>query len=420
MRPLIHRIISASLSPNTTRADVISAFAVMCTPWTWRCGLALDQVRGWFRKQYGVDSVALFQSGRVALYEVLKSFGIGTGDEVIIQAFTCVAVYNSVSWTGATAVFSDIDDSLNISPKDTEALITKKTKAIIVQHTFGNPADMTALAALSKKYNILLIEDCAHALGATWKGKPVGSFGDAACFSFGRDKAVSSVWGGAAIIREKNAALRLRQKEEAYPYPSGTWIFQQLLHPILFSLILPLYQSGLGKAMVAFFVWAHVISKPVDPREYTGGFPKEYLHRYPNALAQLLIPQLQRLDESVALRQQASTEYARSLDSLYRQIPIRTGASLLRYPVYCTNRDVVYQQAKRNGVLLGTWYSHVVDPKAVDLTAIGYTVGQCPKAEYAAANILNIPTLLVSSDLSYTESVLNRIAKEGKRRNKKI
>lgn len=413
----LRKIISASLSPNTTREDVLSALMVAGLPWTWRDGQALDQVREWFRKRYTVGSVSLFQSGRVALYEVLKSFGIGTGDEVIIQAFTCVAVYNSVSWTGATAVFCDIDESLNINPAHVASLVTKKTKAIIVQHTFGNPADMTALVALSKKYNILLIEDCAHALGASWKGKPVGSFGDAACFSFGRDKAVSSVWGGVAIIREKKAAQRLLRQEEMYPYPSAIWIFQQLLHPILFSLILPLYQSGLGKAMVAFFVWAHVISKPVDPKEYTGGFPKEYLHRYPNALAQMVLPQLERLDQSVSVRRQRSTEYARRLDPLYRPITMRDGASLLRYPLLCTARDETYQLAKRKGILLGTWYSHVVDPKAVDLTVIGYISGQCPRAEHVAHTILNIPTLLSPADSQYLLSVLNTIAQKKKKPN---
>ena len=120
---------------------------------------------------------------------------IGEGDEVLVQAFTCVAVPNSVLWAQATPVYADIDATLNIDPIDVEKKITNRTKAIIVQHTFGIPADMDALVALAKKHNILLIEDCAHSLGATYKGKKVGTFGDAAFFSFGRDKVVSSVFG---------------------------------------------------------------------------------------------------------------------------------------------------------------------------------------------------------------------------------
>ena len=162
-------MISPSLSPNTGRTDVLKALAVLLMPWTWKKGGALLWVRQWFVDYLGVGEVAFFNSGRSALLAILESFGIGAGDEVIVQAFTCVAVPNSVIWAGAKPVYVDIDESYNTDPIDAEKKITKKTKALIVQNSFGIPAQIEKLLLLAKKYKFLVIEDCAHALGATYK-----------------------------------------------------------------------------------------------------------------------------------------------------------------------------------------------------------------------------------------------------------
>lgn len=115
---------------------------------------------------------------------------------MILQAYTCVSVSNAIIATGAKPIYVDIDaQTLNINPQLIEKHITQKTKAIIVQHTFGIPADIHAIQSIVKKHQLFFIEDCAHALGAQYKEKMVGSFGDIAVYSFGRDKVISSVNG---------------------------------------------------------------------------------------------------------------------------------------------------------------------------------------------------------------------------------
>jgi dTDP-4-amino-4,6-dideoxygalactose transaminase len=124
-------------------------------------------------------------SGTDALYLSLKALDIGPGDEVITVSFTFIATVEAISYVGAKPVFVDINlDTFNLDPEELEKKITPKTKAIIPVHLYGQPADMDPIMKIAKKYNLFIVEDCAQAVGATYKGKRVGSIGDIGCFSF--------------------------------------------------------------------------------------------------------------------------------------------------------------------------------------------------------------------------------------------
>ncbi len=135
-------------------------------------------------------------SGTSALIMACRAIGIGPGDEVIVPAYTFIATAQAVLQCGALPVFADIDDTFTISPESIKKLITKKTKAIVVVHIFGNVCNMDAILSIAKKYAIPVIEDCAQAIGATYKNKEVGSIGDIGCFSFNRLKALPTGQGG--------------------------------------------------------------------------------------------------------------------------------------------------------------------------------------------------------------------------------
>lgn len=395
---VVSRIISASLSPNTEQDDVWRAIAVLFAPWRWKKGDGVERARAWLRSYTHTETVELFNSGRSALLAVLNAFSIGAGDEVIIQAFTCVAVPNSIRWAGATPIYADITPSYNLDPKDIEKKITPKTKAIIVQHTFGMPADMDAIQSISHKYKLLLIEDCAHGLGAAYKGKKLGAIGDAAFFSFGRDKVVSSVWGGAAVISDayKDEARRLKTYHDSLTMPGFFWIFQQLLHPVVFSVILPLYRLGLGKVLLAALQKLGLLSYPVYPEEKLGIQPRDFPSRYPNALSLLLERQLHKLDRFIAARTAVSLYYTHELHHHVPPNDIKPG--FLRYPILVAKPDSIMRKAKVAGILLGNWYRDVIAPHGVDMSVAGYTTGSCPVAEKAAARIINLPTRISLSD----------------------
>lgn len=145
-------------------------------------------------------------NGTVALEVALRAAGIECGDEVIVPPFTFVATATAVLLCHGIPVFADIDPvTLNLSPSAVEAAITPRTRAIIVVHFGGHPADMDAFTALANKYHLALIEDCAHAHGALWNNVPVGAFGVAGTFSFQAFKLITSGEGG--IVLTNSSAI---------------------------------------------------------------------------------------------------------------------------------------------------------------------------------------------------------------------
>lgn len=388
-------IITIGISPNTQSDDVKQALKVLCMPWRWYQEDARNQVTSWFKKQYTFHHVILFSSGRSALTALLTAFGVGDGDEVILQAFTCMVVPNAIRFTGAAPRYVDIDESANIDPACIEAKITSRTKAIIVQHTFGTPADMDSIMRIAHTHHVLVIEDCAHALGAVYKGRKVGTIGDGAIVSFGRDKIISSIFGGAAIVNAKWPMIndKLEKIQKKLPQPSFFWTAQQLLHPIAMSVVLPLYKSGIGKLFLVILQKLHVLSFPVSKVELSGNKPKNYIMRYPNALAYVLVRQLQKLDAYTTVRQTISLHYEKEFKKMH--IPYlgdREQSARLRFGMISDNQKQIFLKAKRQGVLLGNWYHNIVDPEGSDISKAGYVKGSCPKAELLAKTIVNLPT----------------------------
>lgn len=409
------RVISASLSPNTETDDVLTAWFVLFRPHIWTRGVTLDAVTRWFRERYHPLSFFTFSSGRVALYALLHALNIKKGDEVIMQAFTCVAVPNSIRWAGATPIYADIDASYNLSPSDVEKKITNKTKAIIVQHTFGITANIEELMRLAKAHDLLLIEDCAHALGAEFHGKKVGAIGHAAFFSFGRDKALSSVWGGAAMINRScsvmNASEKLKKFHTSLPDPSLWWTFQQLMHPISFSIILPLYKSGVGKIILVVLQKLSMLSYPVFPEEKMGKMPRILLSKYPNGLSVLLLRQLKKLPKFMKRRKESTDKIVSTfMGHTEVSLPeIPEGSVPLRYPLLVSEPKAILRKAKRHTILLGNWYRNIIDPEGVNMRITGYVGGSCPIAEEKSKHVVNIPTLVSNSQLERVLRVFRTI-----------
>ncbi|HYM10768.1 MAG TPA: DegT/DnrJ/EryC1/StrS family aminotransferase, partial [Bryobacterales bacterium] len=139
-------------------------------------------------------------SGTAALHTAVAALEVGPGDEVILPAWTWHSSYNAIVLAGALPVFAEIDESFNLDPADIEGKITPHTKAIMAVHLQGNPCDMDPVLAIARKHGIKVIEDCAQSLGASYKGKPVGSLGDVGMYSMQINKTITAGEAGALAI----------------------------------------------------------------------------------------------------------------------------------------------------------------------------------------------------------------------------
>jgi dTDP-4-amino-4,6-dideoxygalactose transaminase len=168
---------------------------------------------GAFEAEYaayqGVKHCVSVANGTDALHIALRALGIGPGDEVITVAHTAVATVSAIELSGATPVFVDINpDDYTIDPTKVEALVSKSTKAIIAVHLYGHPADVDALRTIASRYGLKLIEDCAQAHGALYKGRKVGSMGDVGCFSCYPTKNLGALGDGGMLVTNDDATAR--------------------------------------------------------------------------------------------------------------------------------------------------------------------------------------------------------------------
>ena len=157
---------------------------------------------------FGCKYAQLLSSGTAALTTAMSALGIGYGDEIILPAFTFVASFEAVISVGAVPVLVDVDDTLTLNPQAVRNAITPKTKCIMPVHMCGSMADMDALVAICKEHNLLLLEDACQSIGATYKGKKLGTIGDAGTFSFDFVKTITCGEGGAVMTNREDVYIK--------------------------------------------------------------------------------------------------------------------------------------------------------------------------------------------------------------------
>lgn len=385
--------ISISLSPNTEKDDVWLAFKLLFKPWLWKKGKAINQMEGEFKKYLGVKHAFSFNSGRSALMAILDSLTLEKGSEVLLQAFTCNAVPNPILWSDLNPVFVDCDrETFNVDIEDLKKKIGPKSRVLIVQHTFGLPAQMNEILEICGQNNLILIEDCAHSLGAQYKGRKTGTFGAASFFSFSRDKVISSVYGGIAVTNDDSLAEKIKRFQEQIGYPSLCWVLQQLLHPPLMSWkILPTYRV-FGKYILVIAQGLHILSKAVHWKEKRGERPSYFPKRFPNALAILALRQLAKIERFNAHRREVSEFYRQELKSTTFQLPQEKEQTYLRFTIKHPKAHEIIKTAWRKNILIGDWYDSVIAPSDTKLDKVGYINGSCKKAEKLAKETFNLPT----------------------------
>jgi dTDP-4-amino-4,6-dideoxygalactose transaminase len=348
-----------------------------------------------FAKNIDSPFALSFWKGRAALYAILKSLQIKEGDQVIVPAFTCVVVPNAVRFSGAIPVFVDISpNTYNIDPNQVLACINTKTRAIIVQHTFGIPANLELLLQIARNHGVALIEDCAHALGSTYQGRLLGTFGIAAFFSSQWSKPYTTGLGGIAICNDPDLGEHLRQVYTEFISPPVVQklqlSLQYLLHQRLFSPRL----YWLAVQILHRFSERNLFVGSSGELELQGKSPRDLIWRMGPFQDRAGIKQLQKFPQNLIHRKRLTEFYHKSLQAegwcidscLYHRDTI-----LLRYPLRVANKWRLLQLAKKCRVELGSWFESVLHPVRTSLEHFGYKLGQCPGAEQAANEVINLP-----------------------------
>lgn len=181
------------------------------TTWISSKGKFVTEFETCFANYVGIEHAISVSNGTVALHLALLALDIHDGDEVIVPTFTYIASVNAISYTGATPVFVDAcEGTWQLDVRKIEQRISKNTKAIMVVHLYGQPCDMDSIMKIANKYNLKVIEDCAEAFGASYKGKAVGTFGDIAAYSFFGNKTITCGEGGMVITNNSETAKKAR------------------------------------------------------------------------------------------------------------------------------------------------------------------------------------------------------------------
>lgn len=173
----------------------------------------------------GVNHAVAVNSGTAALHILVRALGLGSGDEVLVPSFTFSASVNAILYEGATPVFVDIEpDTYNLDPRDLKSKITPQTRAIMAVDVFGHPAEWDAIQAVARKHGLRVIDDSCEALGAEYKGRRIGQFGDAATFAFYPNKQITTGEGGMIVTDDDEVASLARSLRNQGRGEMGAWL----------------------------------------------------------------------------------------------------------------------------------------------------------------------------------------------------
>jgi dTDP-4-amino-4,6-dideoxygalactose transaminase len=294
----------------------------------------------------------------MAAYYIFKALDLPPASEVVFPALTFWVVPEMARVAGLKPVFADVDPgTFNLDPSALERAITPRTRAVVPTHVYGLPCDMDPIVAIARKHGLRVVEDCAHALGASYRGRPVGTFGDAALFSFQVLKPLNTFGGGAAFTRDAALAERLAALAMAEPWPSEARVLKRirlgkverfLMRPAVFSLTLfpILWTASWFEARPDVYLWEKV--RPLDPA------PPGYHERYGNVQATIGLAALDLLDSWT----ETTRAHTRTMSQALADIP---GVSVppdpsdrvhvyYQYCVYAPDRDALVRGCLRRGL----------------------------------------------------------------------
>lgn len=355
-------------------------------------GKTVEEFEKAFASYCGVSYAVGVGNGSDALVMALKACNVKSGDEVITTAMSFSATAEAITSVGATPVFADCrKDTYNIDPKEIERRITSKTKAIIPVHLYGQCAEMDDINSIADKYGLKVVEDCAQAAGATYKGGKAGSLGDVGCFSFFPTKNLGCAGDGGIIVTNNESIYRQCRAFRAH-----------------------------GSGLDGLFTYCRqnkleISAKDID---FNGNLPKYYnfVQGYNSRLdalqATLLSVKLPYLDAWNERRREIAAQYNDRITNQAIRKPVVSIDNTHIYYVYTITtdkRDELRDYLKRNEILSGVYFPVPFHLQKV-YEGLGYQMGDMPNAEYVGNHSMVLPMFpeLTQEEVDTVIDVVNR------------
>ena len=343
------------------------------------------------RATIGISHAIAVPANRSGLFALLTALNVGLSDEVIVTGFTCSAVSGPILQHGAVPVYVDIDPgSFCLDPNLLLSALTPRSRVIILQHTYGFAGPIEEVMDIARRNGVFVIEDCALAFGSKKDGRWLGTFGDAAVWSFELSKTLSVGWGGLVGIRhDANLANRVREITEGAGF-QGRWLaacrlLQGGLSGLLYHHQAPYLFRRYGLAALFKF---RIFRSSADTPASDLRLPSDRQWKF-------LLQQLRRLDTVLARGKDAQQAYEAVLADhgckSESMRPCRAESSLIRFPILVRDPQRFVDFFAAKDIEAGRWFSSPVSSGGVSPTKFGYVLASCPVAERVCAHVVNLP-----------------------------
>ncbi len=364
-----------------------------------------------FARFFETERAFAFWKGRVALYALLRALNIGDGDEVILPGYTCVMNVNPIKYVGAKPIYVDIEpETFNMNVSLLEEKITGNTRVIIAQHTYGYPCQIDTITNIAQRRGIAVIEDCCLALGSRYKGRMVGTFGQAGYFSSQWNKPYTTGLGGMAITSDTKLAERIEslRADEMCP-PSGRQVSMLSAQLMIYRLFVYPRTTALAQRLFRYLASKGAAVGSSSASEYEPVKADDFFKGFSGAQARSGLRGLKGIDHNIAHRLSMALRYDRLLEDKGFKSRSYDGGMMrpvmVRYPLRIEEKAKALEQAARAGIELGSWFECPLHPIETPLASYDYEIGMCPEAEKAGREVVKLPLHPRASEQTARKSV---------------
>ncbi|MBE6550991.1 MAG: hypothetical protein E7665_02525 [Ruminococcaceae bacterium] len=349
------------------------------------------------------DAIFFYWKGRVALYEILRAMGVGEGDEVLVQGYTCVVVANAIMYLKATPIYADIDKkTFNMNLDSLKSRITEKTKVIICQNTYGLSSNLEELEQIAREYGqkyghaIYTIEDCTHGFGGKYHGKSNGVSCDASFFSTQWSKPFTTGVGGFSVIHNSDIRAKVKKNQADLVQPGLKEVVELKLMYFVRQYVINDFTYW---PMIRLYRWMsrhNLVVGSSSGEEIVGvEMPEGYLKAQSAVQMKKGIKSVKRLDAVNELRRknaQVYTEFLNKHGKYYVDESLHADHIFIRYPLLVNDREEFRKRAEDAKVILGEWFEAPVYPADASLATWKVDTSVLPVAMDVCEHMVNLPT----------------------------